>query len=137
MYKNPLYVPNREQASLVAFPYIVSADVITEFPSLKVLLPAHHISNMSFWSEVYTSSFGNQNLTNSMTATTSSTTVAVASTNGVETTIETPSTNDVTSSEPRTPMTKTRSYGDLQTAGTNEHGLTRRSSDPNMTIDAQ
>lgn len=122
MYKNPLYVPNREQ----------------------VLWPAYHLSNMSFWSEVYTCSFGNQNQSdNSTTTSVSPTAPAVASASGVGTTIVTPSTNDISNSEPRSPMIKTRSYGDLQTAATMSHssnainGLTRRSSDPNMSIEAQ
>lgn len=34
-------------------------------------------------------------------------------------------------------MTKTRSYGDLATLGEIQGGLTRRSSDPSMTIDSQ
>lgn len=123
MYKNPLYVPNREQ----------------------VLWPAYHLSNMSFWAEVYTSSFGNQNQMDNSTNTTASPTAptAVAATSALGTTIVTPSTNDVTNSEPRSPMIKTRSYGDLQLAGSHEHmatmnnGLIRRSSDPNMSVDAQ
>lgn len=115
MYKNPLYIGNREQ----------------------VLWPAYHPSNLSFWSEVYTSSFGNQNQSDSSMTTSISSVVPVAS--GVGTTIVTPSTNDISNSEPRSPMIKTRSYGDLQTAGCNgfTNGMTRRSSDPNMTIDAQ
>lgn len=100
---------------------------------------------MSFWSEVYTSSFGNQNQTdNSTNANASPAAVTVASAIGVGTTIVTPSTNDISNSEPRSPMIKTRSYGDLQIAGSNEHsgigmgnGMIRRSSDPNMTVDAQ
>lgn len=120
MYKNPLYIGNREQ----------------------VLWPAYHPSNLSFWSEVYTSSFGNQNHSDSTMTTSSSATVPIANSTEVETTTVTPSTNDISStSEPRSPMTKTRSYGDLQTAaGTNGYttcGMTRRSSDPNMIADGQ
>lgn len=98
---------------------------------------------MSFWSEVYTSSFGNQNLLDrSTTMNTSSIAPVVVSAAGVSsTTIGTPCTNE-SNSEPRSPMIKTRSYGDLQTAGNNgsntvANGLIRRSSDPNMTVDAQ
>lgn len=118
MYKNPLYIPNREQ----------------------VLWPAYHPSNLSFWSEVYESSFGNQNQSDSsMTTSISPTVPAVASNIGVGTTIVTPSTNDISNSEPRSPMIKTRSYGDLQTAGSNgiSNSMIRRSSDPNMSMDAQ
>lgn len=122
IYKNPLYVPNREQ----------------------VLWPAYHLSNLSFWAEVYTSSFGNQNQTDNLTSTNASPpTAIVASTNEIGGNIETPSTNDITNSEPRSPMIKTRSYGDLQVAGSYDHnssnnnGLIRRSSDPNMMVDAQ
>lgn len=99
---------------------------------------------MSFWSEIYTSSFGNQNHTENLTsASTSSAAPIVATSSGLGATIITPSTNDVTNSEPRSPMNKTRSYGDLQLAGSYEHmtainnGLTRRSSDPNMIVDSQ
>lgn len=98
---------------------------------------------MSFWTEVYTSSFGNQNLHDSSTTiNTSPIAPVVASATGISTTIGTPSTNDISNSEPRSPMIKTRSYGDLQTAGNNglntvANGLIRRSSDPNMTVDAQ
>lgn len=118
MYKNPLYVPNREQ----------------------VLWPAYHLSNLSFWSEVYTSSFGNQNQTDSSMTTSISPTAPVVATASVGTAIVTPSTNDVSNSEPRSPMIKTRSYGDLQTANFHNgisNGMTRRSSDPNMSVDAQ
>lgn len=98
---------------------------------------------MSFWSEVYTSSFGSQYLHDSSTTiNTSPIAPVVASTTGVSTTIGTPSTNDISNSEPRSPMIKTRSYGDLQMAASNGsntvvNGLIRRSSDPNMTVDAQ
>lgn len=98
---------------------------------------------MSFWSEVYTSSFGNHNLPdNSTTINTSPIAQAVVSSTGASTMVGTPSTNDISSSEPRSPMIKTRSYGDLQTASNNgsnanANGLIRRSSDPNMTVDAQ
>lgn len=120
MYKNPLYIPNREQ----------------------VLWPAYHPSNLSFWAEVYSSSFGNQHQTESSMTTSISPTVpvAVATASAVGTAIITPSTNDISNSEPRSPMIKTRSYGDLQTAaGCNglSNGMIRRSSDPNMTVDAQ
>lgn len=88
---------------------------------------------------MYTSSFGNQNMPDSSTTINTSPIVSVeASATGVSTTIGTPSTNDISISEPRSPMIKTRSYGDLQTAGgTATNGLIRRSSDPNMTVDAQ
>ncbi|XP_055307101.1 myotubularin-related protein 4 isoform X5 [Sitodiplosis mosellana] len=118
MYKNPLYIPNREQ----------------------VLWPAYHPSNLSYWAEVYSSSFGNQNQSDSsMTTSISPSSVPVAvATASVGTSIVTPSTNDISNSEPRSPMIKTRSYGDLQTAGCNgiSNGMIRRSSDPNMTADA-
>lgn len=118
MYKNPLYIPNREQ----------------------VLWPAYHPSNLSFWAEVYSSSFGNQNQSDSSMTTSISPSIPVAvATASVGTAIITPSTNDISNSEPRSPMIKTRSYGDLQTAGCNgiSNGMIRRSSDPNMTADAQ
>lgn len=122
MYKNPLYIPNREQ----------------------VLWPAYHPSNLSYWAEVYSSSFGNQNQSDSSMTTSISPAVPVATANAVGTAIVTPSTNDISNSEPRSPMIKTRSYGDLQTVGSSgvgcngiSNGMIRRSSDPNMTADAQ
>lgn len=120
LYKNPLYIANRDQ----------------------VLWPAYHPSNLSYWAEVYSSSFGSQTQSDSSMTTSISPAVpvAVATANAVGTSIVTPSTNDISNSEPRSPMIKTRSYGDLQTAGTCNgisNGMIRRSSDPNMTADAQ
>ena len=46
-----------------------------------------------------------------------------------------PNTNEV--NESKSPMIKTRSYGDLMTAGGHNGGLIRRSSDPNMTAESQ
>lgn len=89
MYRNPLYVPNRE----------------------RVLWPAHNVRDLRLWSEVYLGSLGNQNPSDYPP-------------NNVETTPETAA-----------QMTKTRSYGDLLTAGGALNGLTRRSSDPNMTAE--
>lgn len=118
MYKNPLYISNREQ----------------------VLWPAYHVSNLSYWAEVYSSSFGNQNQTDSSMTTSISPSAPVAvATASVGTAIVTPSTNDISNSEPRCPMPKTRSFNDLQKAGMSgiSNGMIRRSSDPNMTGDAQ
>lgn len=89
MYRNPLYVPNKE----------------------KVLWPAHNVRDLSLWTEVYLSSLGNQN--------------------GVDF----PPCNGDNVQGMSSPMAKTRSYGDLITAGINQNGISRRSSDPNMTVE--
>lgn len=78
----------------------------------KVLWPAHNVRDLTLWSEVYLGSLGNQNSTDYPTN----------STEG--------------SQESKSPMTKTRSYGDLMTAGEPINGLTRRSSDPNMAVES-
>ncbi|XP_037936813.1 myotubularin-related protein 3 isoform X2 [Teleopsis dalmanni] len=89
MYKNPLYMPNKE----------------------KVLWPAHNVRDLYLWTEVYWGSLGNQN------------------------SIDFPSCNVDGLNGSISPMAKTRSYGDLISAGIIQNGLSRRSSDPNMTVD--
>uniref|UniRef100_A0A8D8KYL6 Lateral signaling target protein 2 homolog n=2 Tax=Culex pipiens TaxID=7175 RepID=A0A8D8KYL6_CULPI len=91
MYKNHLYVPNRE----------------------RVLWPAHSVRDLRLWTEVYLGSWG-----------------------GNQSAADYPANGDgVSGQELGGSMTKTRSYGDLMT-GVNAGGLTRRSSDPNMTVDS-
>lgn len=91
MYKNHLYVPNRE----------------------RVLWPAHSVRDLRLWTEVYLGSWG-----------------------GNQSSADYPANGDgVSGQELSGSMTKTRSYGDLMT-GVNSGGLTRRSSDPNMTVDS-
>ncbi|XP_055549423.1 myotubularin-related protein 3 isoform X2 [Wyeomyia smithii] len=91
MYKNHLYVPNRE----------------------RVLWPAHSVRDLRLWTEVYLGSWG-----------------------GNQSSADYPANGDgVSGQELNGSMTKTRSYGDLMT-GINAGGLTRRSSDPNMTVDS-
>ncbi|XP_065076097.1 myotubularin-related protein 4 isoform X3 [Ochlerotatus camptorhynchus] len=91
MYKNHLYVPNRE----------------------RVLWPAHSVRDLRLWTEVYLGSWG-----------------------GNQGSADYPANGDgVAGQELNGSMTKTRSYGDLMT-GVNAGGLTRRSSDPNMTVDS-
>ncbi|XP_058455879.1 myotubularin-related protein 3 isoform X2 [Malaya genurostris] len=91
MYKNHLYVPNRE----------------------RVLWPAHSVRDLRLWTEVYLGSWG-----------------------GNQSSADYPANGDgVSGQELNGSMTKTRSYGDLMT-GVNAGGLTRRSSDPNMTVDS-
>ncbi|XP_053697624.1 myotubularin-related protein 3 isoform X2 [Sabethes cyaneus] len=91
MYKNHLYVPNRE----------------------RVLWPAYSVRDLRLWTEVYLGSWG-----------------------GNQSCADYPANGDgVSGQELSGSMTKTRSYGDLMT-GINEGGLTRRSSDPNMTVDS-
>lgn len=91
MYKNHLYVPNRE----------------------RVLWPAHSVRDLRLWTEVYLGSWG-----------------------GNQSAADYPASGDgVAGQELGGSMTKTRSYGDLMT-GVNAGGLTRRSSDPNMTVDS-
>ncbi|XP_055844616.1 myotubularin-related protein 4-like isoform X3 [Episyrphus balteatus] len=77
----------------------------------KVLWPAHNVRDLSLWTEVYLASLGNQN--------------------GVDF----PPCNSDTVQGLASPMAKTRSYGDLITAGINQNGISRRSSDPNMTVE--
>ncbi|XP_037035625.1 myotubularin-related protein 4 isoform X4 [Bradysia coprophila] len=89
IYKNPLYVANRE----------------------RVLWPAHNVRDLALWSEVYLGSLGTPNASDYP-----------------------PSTNDV--QESKSPLIKTRSYGDLMSIGGNYFGLQRRSSDPNMTAES-
>lgn len=91
IYKNPLYVANRE----------------------RVLWPAVNVRDLSLWSEVYLGSLGNQNPSDYP-----------------------PNANEV-NQEQKSPMIKTRSYGDLMSIGGNGFGLQRRSSDPNMTAESQ
>ena len=94
MYKNHLYVPNRE----------------------RVLWPAHNVRDLALWAEVYLGSWG-----------------------GNQNTFDYPSNNSdgiASGSDISTSMTKTRSYGDLVT-GVNQGGLTRRSSDPNMSVESK
>lgn len=95
IYKNPLYVPNKE----------------------RVLWPAHNVRDLALWSEVYLGSLGNNQ----------------------NTTLDCPSngndSNINQNGESTSPMIKTRSYGDLIT-GVNQGGLTRRSSDPNMSLES-
>lgn len=91
IYKNPLYVANRE----------------------RVLWPAHNVRDLALWSEVYLGSLGNQNASDYP-----------------------PNTNEV-NQESKSPLIKTRSYGDLMSTGGNYFGLQRRSSDPNMTAESQ
>ncbi|KAL5275656.1 MTMR4 family protein [Megaselia abdita] len=78
----------------------------------KVLWPAHNVRDLYLWTDVYLGSLGNQNPTDFPPSN---------ETNGIE------STNH---------LTKTRSYGDLLTAGVHLNGLSRRSSDPNMAVDS-
>ncbi|KAG4070158.1 hypothetical protein HA402_003848 [Bradysia odoriphaga] len=89
IYKNPLYVANRE----------------------RVLWPAHNVRDLALWSEVYLGSLGTPNASDYP-----------------------PSTNEV--QESKSPLIKTRSYGDLMSIGGNYFGLQRRSSDPNMTAES-
>lgn len=92
MYKNHLYVPNRE----------------------RVLWPAHSVRDLRLWTEVYLGSWG-----------------------GNQGSADYPANGDgVAGQELNGSMTKTRSYGDLMT-GVIAGGLTRRSSDPNMTVDSR
>ncbi|GAB0094965.1 myotubularin-related protein 3 [Sergentomyia squamirostris] len=95
IYKNPLYIPNRD----------------------KVLWPAHNVRDLAVWSEVYLGSLGNQNCADLPPC---------ASEDDA----------DVKNNESMSPMTKTRSYGDLIEAGGTQGGMTRRSSDPNMPVES-
>ncbi|XP_055708105.1 myotubularin-related protein 4 isoform X4 [Phlebotomus papatasi] len=95
IYKNPLYIPNRD----------------------KVLWPAHNVRDLAVWSEVYLGSLGNQNCADLPPCTSEDDA-------------------DAKNDESMSPMTKTRSYGDLIEAGGTQGGMTRRSSDPNMPVES-
>uniref|UniRef100_A0A1I8Q6D3 Lateral signaling target protein 2 homolog n=1 Tax=Stomoxys calcitrans TaxID=35570 RepID=A0A1I8Q6D3_STOCA len=78
----------------------------------KVLWPAHNVRDLSLWTEVYLGSLGgNQNA------------------------IDFPNYINDTPMGSISSMSKTRSYGDLITAGFIPNSMSRRSSDPNMTVD--
>ncbi|XP_058978374.1 myotubularin-related protein 4-like isoform X2 [Musca domestica] len=79
----------------------------------KVLWPAHNVRDLSLWTEVYLGSLvgGNQN------------------------SIDFPNYINDTLMGSMSSMSKTRSYGDLITAGFIQNSMSRRSSDPNMTVD--
>ncbi|XP_075154459.1 uncharacterized protein LOC142228054 isoform X2 [Haematobia irritans] len=78
----------------------------------KVLWPAHNVRDLSLWTEVYLGSLGgNQNA------------------------IDFPNYNNDNLMGSLGSMSKTRSYGDLITAGFIQNSMSRRSSDPNMTVD--
>ncbi|XP_058129648.1 myotubularin-related protein 4 [Anopheles coustani] len=136
IYKNHLYVPNRE----------------------RVLWPAHNVRDLRLWSEVYLGSWGgNQQCAsdaaeyppaNPVGHTTDTTAVGpAAGRRGVEGSIITvgePSVVAVGSNggvaaaggqDLNGSMTKTRSYSDIKEA-TSGGAMARRSSDPNMTVDS-
>lgn len=76
----------------------------------QVLWPAHHVRDLVLWSEVYLGSLGSF-------------------------TDYPPDSNEMLM-ETKNSLTKTRSYGDLIAAGGLNGGLTRRSSDPNMSVES-
>uniref|UniRef100_W4VR85 Lateral signaling target protein 2 homolog n=1 Tax=Corethrella appendiculata TaxID=1370023 RepID=W4VR85_9DIPT len=76
----------------------------------RVLWPAHNVRDLALWSEVYLGSLG-----------------------GNQYTTDYPTTDGNSNNAEISSMTKTRSYGDLVTGI--ERGLTRRSSDPNMSVE--
>uniref|UniRef100_A0A1B0B9Q3 Lateral signaling target protein 2 homolog n=1 Tax=Glossina palpalis gambiensis TaxID=67801 RepID=A0A1B0B9Q3_9MUSC len=79
----------------------------------KVLWPAYNVRDLSLWTEVYLGSLG-----------------------GNQNSIDFPSyANDSSLQGSISSMSKTRSYGDLISAGIIQNGISRRSSDPNMTVD--
>uniref|UniRef100_A0A1B0GAE2 Lateral signaling target protein 2 homolog n=1 Tax=Glossina morsitans morsitans TaxID=37546 RepID=A0A1B0GAE2_GLOMM len=79
----------------------------------KVLWPAYNVRDLSLWTEVYLGSLG-----------------------GNQNSIDFPSyVNDSSLQGSISSMSKTRSYGDLISAGIIQNGISRRSSDPNMTVD--
>ncbi|XP_053668895.1 uncharacterized protein LOC128719295 [Anopheles marshallii] len=144
IYKNHLYVPNRE----------------------RVLWPAHNVRDLRLWTEVYLGSWGGHNQQSASevadypTATvpaggsdvvsavvgvrsigaggdsTGSIPVGVGSAS-VNVDVDGMATASVASCSPEQngSMTKTRSYSDIKEA-TSGGGMTRRSSDPSMTLDS-
>ncbi|XP_049301044.1 uncharacterized protein LOC125774823 isoform X2 [Anopheles funestus] len=144
IYKNHLYVPNRE----------------------RVLWPAHNVRDLRLWTEVYLGSWGGHNQQSASevadypTASvpsggsdvvsavggvrsigsgndpTGSIPVGVGS-SSVNVVVDGMATASVTGCSPEQngSMTKTRSYSDIKEA-TSGSGMTRRSSDPSMTLDS-
>uniref|UniRef100_A0A1A9W922 Lateral signaling target protein 2 homolog n=1 Tax=Glossina brevipalpis TaxID=37001 RepID=A0A1A9W922_9MUSC len=78
----------------------------------KVLWPAYNVRDLSLWTEVYLGSLG-----------------------GNQNSIDFPSYVNDSLQGSISSMSKTRSYGDLISAGIIQNGISRRSSDPNMTVD--
>ncbi|XP_053949054.1 myotubularin-related protein 4 isoform X2 [Anastrepha ludens] len=76
-----------------------------------VIWPAHHVRDLYLWTDVYLGSLGNQN------------------------SIDFPNNSNESVQGSISPMTKTRSYGDLISANIMQSGISRRSSDPNMTVE--
>uniref|UniRef100_A0A0K8W717 Myotubularin-related protein 3 n=1 Tax=Bactrocera latifrons TaxID=174628 RepID=A0A0K8W717_BACLA len=76
-----------------------------------VIWPAHNVRDLHLWTEVYLGSLGNQN------------------------SVEFVNNSNENLQGTTTPMTKTRSYGDLVSANIMQSGISRRSSDPNMTVE--
>uniref|UniRef100_A0A4Y0BK81 Lateral signaling target protein 2 homolog n=2 Tax=Anopheles funestus TaxID=62324 RepID=A0A4Y0BK81_ANOFN len=144
IYKNHLYVPNRE----------------------RVLWPAHNVRDLRLWTEVYLGSWGGHNQQSasevadyptasvpsggsdvvsavggvrsigSVNDPTGSIPVGVGS-SSVNVVVDGMATASVTGCSPEQngSMTKTRSYSDIKEA-TSGSGMTRRSSDPSMTLDS-
>ncbi|XP_030379367.1 myotubularin-related protein 3 isoform X2 [Scaptodrosophila lebanonensis] len=77
----------------------------------KVLWPAHNVRSLHFWSEVYLGSLGNKNGT------------------------DLPPLNNERQNDHTVSMTKTRSSGDLTSSELGQSTLSRRSSDPNLTVE--
>lgn len=126
MYKNPLYVPNRA----------------------TVLWPEYNIRDLTLWKEVY---LGNLHLNQ-----TAASTISAEALDRAKTLEHTDSVDDgdekldidigalnlegdgdsmKSGSQPVSPMSKTRSYGDLLEANGNTAGPQRRCSDPSMPIE--
>ncbi|XP_037805508.1 myotubularin-related protein 4 isoform X4 [Lucilia sericata] len=79
----------------------------------KVLWPAHNVRDLSLWTEVYLGSLGGNQ----------------------QNCIDFPAYINESLMGSISSMSKTRSYGDLITAGFIQNSISRRSSDPNMTVD--
>ncbi|XP_036232238.2 phosphatidylinositol-3,5-bisphosphate 3-phosphatase MTMR3 isoform X2 [Bactrocera oleae] len=76
-----------------------------------VIWPAHNVRDLHLWTEVYLGSLGNQN------------------------SVEFVNNSNENLQGTTTPLAKTRSYGDLVSANIMQSGISRRSSDPNMTVE--
>ncbi|XP_058056199.1 myotubularin-related protein 4 [Anopheles bellator] len=142
IYKNHLYMPNRE----------------------RVLWPAHNVRDLRLWTEVYLGSWGggqqqanpSEDYQGAVGSASTMTTVQVSASNGSDnaptgadingpvvngTTVSGAPVIQATGQELNGSMTKTRSYSDIKEATNSVAGgvgigvLARRSSDPSMSVD--
>lgn len=125
IYRNPLYVPNRE----------------------RVLWPAHNVRDLVLWSDVYLGSLGNQSMMSAELAargenidTSVHGVIAASGVPSVDVSVNGGDGEEgdenmdgaAAGADAKGAIGKTRSYDDLLSAGAHNGQLPRRSSDPNM-----